>query len=733
MAIENDELRKFFEDLINTNKEVRDLMKTAEDSSKKAEEEAKKIRQAQQEMVSKINQTVGSLGRSLSQGSGSFSGLTTAVDMAAGALTKLFDKLPSIYGAALKGITEAVAGIVKFSIQSFDKFYSEYEKISQVGIVTTTTDLKNSMAALKTNISDTGKILSQNSKQMAFFGGSAVKGREILEGVAFEGTEARNQLQRVGISASEYADIQIGYLDRLARSGGMAGKSMAQLSKESFDYAVEIDKLSKLTGLNRQEIQKELDTRMSDARYRASIVDMHPKIKDNIDGFLSQLNAAAPGIKQGVQELIASRGVPTTEAARVALMALQQGGINVQEFIKGLRSGTIQQSKAFDMIAKAAARSASAQTHLAKFYGSEIEYTKQIVELKNLERLSGLSREDREKEIAKLQKGAMEGRDKENKQLADTKVALYNTQTNLELLALEIPFVTKSLNVFSETMEALTDKILELTGDDSLPEHLRLRKEENKLLRQERELKNKIADEMKNLPGYAPGEDSGMKSLTARSRMGRLRSYENELGEVSAKRQSITTQRQIAQEIIYGPNSSSDMRVATSLDPKLQEIKSIIENQMSGRVTSSIRPYGKNMNSKHPKGLALDFQLSPDIYSKENNPETWAKNVDNIRSKMKSLGVSYFKDEYNEKSPDWTGPHFHIEVPPTQRYGTGGTVNEPTVALIGERGPEGVVPLPDGRSIPVKFGDEFGKRLDALISLTERQNSMLGNVFDRLT
>ena len=42
-------------------------------------------------------------------------------------------------------------------------------------------------------------------------------------------------------------------------------------------------------------------------------------------------------------------------------------------------------------------------------------------------------------------------------------------------------------------------------------------------------------------------------------------------------------------------------------------------------------------------------------------------------------------------------------VVPMRRYAAGGIAREPQMALYGERGPEAFVPLPDGRSIPVKM------------------------------
>ena len=45
-----------------------------------------------------------------------------------------------------------------------------------------------------------------------------------------------------------------------------------------------------------------------------------------------------------------------------------------------------------------------------------------------------------------------------------------------------------------------------------------------------------------------------------------------------------------------------------------------------------------------------------------------------------------------------------FRIPPLQALADGVVVNRPTLGLIGEgKYPEAIVPLPDGRSIPVKF------------------------------
>ena len=64
------------------------------------------------------------------------------------------------------------------------------------------------------------------------------------------------------------------------------------------------------------------------------------------------------------------------------------------------------------------------------------------------------------------------------------------------------------------------------------------------------------------------------------------------------------------------------------------------------------------------------------------------------------------------------GPNFSIAQP----MATGGIVTKPTKALIGEGGMnEAVVPLPNGRSIPVDFGKNAGGGVNTNITVNVDQ------------
>jgi hypothetical protein len=85
--------------------------------------------------------------------------------------------------------------------------------------------------------------------------------------------------------------------------------------------------------------------------------------------------------------------------------------------------------------------------------------------------------------------------------------------------------------------------------------------------------------------------------------------------------------------------------------------------------------------SKHTQGRALDFALDY-TPTKEQGAQ--------IVSQLKSMGASFVLDEYNNPSSKATAGHIHAEIP---AFANGGLITKPQIAMVGERGPEAVIPL----------------------------------------
>jgi hypothetical protein len=140
---------------------------------------------------------------------------------------------------------------------------------------------------------------------------------------------------------------------------------------------------------------------------------------------------------------------------------------------------------------------------------------------------------------------------------------------------------------------------------------------------------------------------------------------------------------------------------------------------------TSVGPRGKpeKGNSYHTTGQALDFVLK-----EEPTDEDGKALIEKIRKHLRANGLKDLEilDEYNHPSDRATGKHFHVAV--DKLMAKGGITEGPSIA--GEAGPEAVVPLPDGRSIPVNLDiSEMVGKLEEMISVMKDQRDISERTF----
>ena len=185
--------------------------------------------------------------------------------------------------------------------------------------------------------------------------------------------------------------------------------------------------------------------------------------------------------------------------------------------------------------------------------------------------------------------------------------------------------------------------------------------------------------------------------------------------------------------------------VTGPLDPKFAEKLAAIAG-VSGLPQVSSLYRADNPNSKHFHGKAADFGLGALIngpQSEDEKAQIIASILTGIRSNANGINVFHegkthtsLMDKVKDLLPDMPRPthaypgargpgnadHIHMEM-----MAKGGITNGPSIA--GEAGPEAVIPLPDGRSIPVKI--DMGDLVDAineLIAINKDQLDMQNRI-----
>ncbi len=172
-------------------------------------------------------------------------------------------------------------------------------------------------------------------------------------------------------------------------------------------------------------------------------------------------------------------------------------------------------------------------------------------------------------------------------------------------------------------------------------------------------------------------------------------------------------------------NVAAGVQVGEGLDPALVQV--LNDRTLQGKLITSL--YRANSNV-HRAGKAADIAIrgmSADeaarmLISTIASPgvqfaqlETGPGN-DRLLKELQ-MAVQAQGGDPARVVPKGTGPHLHL-----QTFGKGGITDGPSIA--GEAGPEAVIPLPDGRTVPVKMDvGELVSKMEELISVAKSHAS----------
>jgi hypothetical protein len=152
-----------------------------------------------------------------------------------------------------------------------------------------------------------------------------------------------------------------------------------------------------------------------------------------------------------------------------------------------------------------------------------------------------------------------------------------------------------------------------------------------------------------------------------------------------------------ATNVYEGLNIKSQETIAGGpVDPKLLELARQIQSSFPGVKFTALNDAYHQKNrptSKHTKGRALDFSLSP--------PPKDAKEAAAYKKKLQDMGFAYVADEYfADKGAYTTGGHFHAHI----GYADGGISTGPKSGYKATlHGTEAIIPMLDGKTVSIEL------------------------------
>jgi murein DD-endopeptidase MepM/ murein hydrolase activator NlpD len=276
------------------------------------DEFAKNLKKAGDELPTALlksaGDTVKSLGgvaKSLGEADTGFKSLTPIIEAA----SKALGNIPAI-GFLFTGAAEAG----KFMINQLQNATDAFQEISKVGGLTASgmSGLQTQFLASGMQLKSYTKVISANSVALANFAGSVGEGAEQFSRTAGMVQEEFGQgLGRLGFTIDEIGETTATYIARQTRLGLAQGKSHEVLAAGAQRYMLELDELTKLTGVSKEELKKEQDSQMSELIYRSHIekvkasgdakaIEEMEKHSQNVAAITKQFPGVAQAMKDGV-------------------------------------------------------------------------------------------------------------------------------------------------------------------------------------------------------------------------------------------------------------------------------------------------------------------------------------------------------------------------------------------------------------------------------------------------
>ena len=307
-------------------------------------------------------------------------------------ITGALSSIP-IVGPLVGGALQLLVGVVDNNIQTF-------REMSQVGVDFGDSIFGAKLAATQAGLSmeTFAGVVGQNSQSLALFGGNAAEGAKRF--AAISGEIQRNfgpKFSKLGLTMEETAEFTADYIDMQTRLGRSQRMSNGDIVKNAAAMTEQVDLLARVTGKRRDQIMEEIKGNQADKRLKLIFNIMDESAKANLNGVLTMMGDASPGLKDAITEMVATGGVP--------LGAMGQDLIRLNKDLAGmsagLKNGTVTQEQFMAEIRKTAnmannlTDAQKEQYSLLAAQGSEIgAATIEIIGLQNAGKALGKAQQD---------------------------------------------------------------------------------------------------------------------------------------------------------------------------------------------------------------------------------------------------------------------------------------------------------------------------------------------------
>lgn len=208
--------------------------------------------------------------------SAAMTGTVKAVTGVISAMGDLVGEIP-FFGGALEALGDVAISTATFAFGEVQKSFDSFQELSRAGLIGAEgiSGMADEMRAAKIPLSTYTKLLSKNAEDLTRFSSTTLEGgRSFSKTMEQLASGTGKPLRRLGLSVEEIGETVVDFQVMQRRQGMLDMLSQEQIRKGTEAYAKELDIIARLTGKTREGVQKEQEEMMSDARFRASMMEL---------------------------------------------------------------------------------------------------------------------------------------------------------------------------------------------------------------------------------------------------------------------------------------------------------------------------------------------------------------------------------------------------------------------------------------------------------------------------
>jgi hypothetical protein len=236
----------------------------------------KNYSQQLQSSLKQLGTSFKNLGADMSSGAKGSSVFNDALSSSADYLDKKFLVKLGAAGQALGLMTKAAVAYVGAVNKQADALYKSYKDISRAGVIGA-----GGMKEVYTNmqrfgytideLGEFGTLMKSNSEVLAKFGGTAFNGAEQFANLAdqIHRSDIGKNLMLMGVSVDEINKGAAGFVKQQTNLGRSSASMQGTLAKETAKYLENLEAVARLTGQSREQLQQKQEDAQAEQQFAA--------------------------------------------------------------------------------------------------------------------------------------------------------------------------------------------------------------------------------------------------------------------------------------------------------------------------------------------------------------------------------------------------------------------------------------------------------------------------------